>query len=168
MLNSLWLDGLQHARLLCPPVSPGVCSNPYLLSWWCCLTISSSTAPLSFCLQSFPAWGSLPMSRLFTAGGWSTAASASCIKDWLLLGLTGWFDLSAVKGILQSLLQHQRDILQAHLLVSTRTAVTSLIFPKCKSGAHFGSTRYKSVHSLLSKTFQQFHKLLSFISSYGM
>ena len=32
------------------------------LSWWCYLTISSSVAPFSFCLQSFPAPRSFPMS----------------------------------------------------------------------------------------------------------
>ena len=32
-----------------------VCSNSCPLSWWCYLTISSSAAPFSFCLQSFPA-----------------------------------------------------------------------------------------------------------------
>ena len=160
MLNSLWLHGLQHARLLCPPLSPGVCSNSYPLSWWCYLTISSSTAPFSFRLHSFPASGSLPMSQLFASGGQSTGASASAtvlpvsIKEWFPLGLTGWFDLFAVKGILKNFLQHQRNILQVHLLVSILTALTNLIFLKCKSGARFGSTRYKSVHSLLFKTFQ--------------
>ena len=32
MSNSLWPHGLQHTRLLCLPVSPGVCSNSYPLS----------------------------------------------------------------------------------------------------------------------------------------
>jgi len=35
------------------------------------LSISSSAIPFSFCLQSFPASGSFPMSRLFTSGGQS-------------------------------------------------------------------------------------------------
>ena len=39
--------------------------------------MSSSAAPFSFCLQSFPAPGSFPMSRLFALGGQSTGASAS-------------------------------------------------------------------------------------------
>ena len=42
--DSLQLHGLQHARLLCPTLSPGVCSNSCLLSRWCYLTISSSAA----------------------------------------------------------------------------------------------------------------------------
>ena len=44
--NSLWPHGLQHARLLCLPLSPGVCSNSCTLSQWWYITISSSVAPL--------------------------------------------------------------------------------------------------------------------------
>ena len=40
MSDSLWPCGLQHARLLCPPLSPKVCSNSCSLNWWCYLTIS--------------------------------------------------------------------------------------------------------------------------------
>ena len=35
-------------------LSPRVCSDSCLLSWWCYLTISSFAASFSFCLQSFP------------------------------------------------------------------------------------------------------------------
>ena len=59
---TLWCHGSQHAKLICPSVSPGVCSDSCPLSQWCCLTISSSAAPFSFCLRSFPASGSFPMS----------------------------------------------------------------------------------------------------------
>ena len=62
LLSYVWLfgrRGLQHVRLLCPLLSPGVCSNSYSLRWWCYLTISSSAAPFSFCLQSFPVAGSV-------------------------------------------------------------------------------------------------------------
>ena len=54
-----------------------VCSGLYPLSWWCHPTISSSTALFSSCLQSFPASGSFPMSRLSASGGQSIGASAS-------------------------------------------------------------------------------------------
>ena len=52
---SLGPHGLWHTRFLCPLPSPRVRSNSCPLSWWCYLTISSSFAPFSFCLQSFPA-----------------------------------------------------------------------------------------------------------------
>ena len=58
---SLWPHGLQRASLLCPP-SPGVCSSSCREGRWCHPTISSSAA-LFFCLQSFPASESFPMSQ---------------------------------------------------------------------------------------------------------
>ena len=42
---------MQHARLPYPSLSPTVCSNSCPSSWWCYLTISSSTAPFSFALN---------------------------------------------------------------------------------------------------------------------
>ena len=39
----------------CPSPTPGACSNSCPSSRWCHPTISSSVAPFSFCLQSFPA-----------------------------------------------------------------------------------------------------------------
>ena len=51
---------LQHARL------PGACSNSCPSSRWCHPTILSSVIPFSACLQSFPASGSFPMSRLLS------------------------------------------------------------------------------------------------------
>ena len=94
MSDSLRSHRLQHSRLPCPLLSPGVCSNSCPLSWWCYLIFSSSAAPF-FCLQSFPASGSFPMSQLFLSGGQSTGASASAsvlpmnIQSWFPSGLTG-------------------------------------------------------------------------------
>ena len=51
MSDSLWPHGLQHTRLPCPSLSPSICSNSYPLSRWCHLTISSSSSPLSLCLN---------------------------------------------------------------------------------------------------------------------
>ena len=69
MSDSSQPHGLQHARLSCPSPSPRVCPSSCPLSGWCYPTVSSSTAPFSFCLQSFPTSGSFPMSRLLAAGG---------------------------------------------------------------------------------------------------
>ena len=93
MSDCLWPHGLQHARLPYPSPSPRVCSDSCPLSWLCYLTISSSAAPFSFCLQPFPATGSFPVSRLFASGDQTIGASASVlpmnIQGWLPLGLTG-------------------------------------------------------------------------------
>ena len=110
MSDSLWPHGLQHARLPCPSPTPRACSNSRLSSRWCHPTISSSVIPFLFCLQSFPASGSFPMSWLFASGGRSTETSASAsilimnIQDWFPLGLTGLISMQS-KG-LKSFLQH--------------------------------------------------------------
>ena len=64
MSKSLQTHGLQHARLLCLSLSPGVCSNSCPLCHWCHPTISFSVIPFSSCLQYFPASRSFPMSQL--------------------------------------------------------------------------------------------------------
>ena len=99
MSDSLWPHGLQHARIPCPSLSPGACSNLHPLSWWCHPTISSSVIPFSSCPQSFPSSGYFPMSWLFASGGQSIEAAVSAsiflinIQGWFLLGLTGLISL---------------------------------------------------------------------------
>ena len=61
MSSSLWPHGPQHARLPCPSLSPGVCSNSCPLSQLCHPIITSSVVPFSSCPQSFPASGSFSM-----------------------------------------------------------------------------------------------------------
>ena len=86
--------GLQHTRLPCLSLSPGVCSNSCPLGRWCHPTISSSVAPFSSCLQSFPASGSFLVSQFFPSGGRSIGALASAsvlpmnVQVWFPLGLT--------------------------------------------------------------------------------
>ena len=75
--DSLRPRGLQHARPPCPSPTPGVHPNSCPSSRWCHPTISSSVAPFSSRLQSFPASGSFPVSQLFASGGQSAGASAS-------------------------------------------------------------------------------------------
>ena len=92
MSDSLRPHGLEHARLPCPPLSPGVCSNSCLLHPWCHPTILFSVALFTSCSQFFQASGSFSISELFPSGGQSIGASAS-----VLLGLISfridWFDL---------------------------------------------------------------------------
>ena len=98
-LTLMWSHGLQHPRLPCPSLSLRVCPNSCPLSLWCYLTISSSTTPFSFYLQSFPASGSFPMSWLFVLSGQSIGASVSAsvlpvnTQGWFPLGLTGLISL---------------------------------------------------------------------------
>ena len=113
---------LQHTRLPCPSLSPRVCSNSCPLSGWCHPTISFSVAPFSFCLQSFPASGSFPMSWLFASGGQSTGVSASVlvlpmnIQGWFPIGLTGFISLlsKGFSGVFSS------TTIQKHQFFSTQ------------------------------------------------
>ena len=93
--------GLQHTRLPCT-LSPRVCLNTHPLGQWCYLTILSSIYPFSFCLQSFPALESFPMSQLFASGGQRIGASASVSPSNEYSGLIffsiDWFDLLAIQG----------------------------------------------------------------------
>ena len=113
MSDSLWSPELQHPRLSCPSLSPGICLSSCALSQWCHLTTSSSAA-LFFCLQSFPSSGSLPISQFFASGGQSTGASALVINlsneySGLISFRPDWFDLLAVQGTLKSLLQYHNS-----------------------------------------------------------
>ena len=74
--------GLQDARLLCPSPTPRAYSNSCPLRQWCHPTISSSVAPFSSCLQSFPSSGSFPMSQFFASGGQSVQYGLF-IRSWM-------------------------------------------------------------------------------------
>ena len=97
MFHSLLPDGLQQARLPCLLPTPRACSNSRPLSQWCHPTILSSVVPFSFCLQSFPASGSFPMSQLIASVGQRIGVSASVlpvtIKGCVSLGLSGLISL---------------------------------------------------------------------------
>ena len=108
--DSSWPYGLQHPRLPYPSLSPGVYPSSCPLNLWCHPTISSSVILFSFCLQSFPASGSFPMSQLFPFGGQSIGASASAsVLPKSILFRIDWFDFLAFQGTLKSLLQHHNQ-----------------------------------------------------------
>ena len=96
--------GLQRARLPCPSLPPGVCSNSCPLSQWCHPTISSCVIPFSSCPSIFPSI------RVFSNESalcirwpkYGVSALASVlpmkIQDWFPLGWTGWISLQS-KGL---------------------------------------------------------------------
>ena len=138
MYNSLPPNGLQHARLPCPPPTPGPCSNSCSLSRWCHPTISSSVIPFSTCLQSFPALGPFLISQLFTSGGQSIGASASAsvlpmnIQGWFPLGWTGWISLQSKGLSRKSLLQHHSS--KASILWHSTFFIVELSHPYMTTG----------------------------------
>ena len=103
LFDSLQPHGLQQARIHCPSLSPGACSNSCPLSQWFHLTISSSVIPFSSHLQPFPASGSFLMSQFFASGGQSIVSPSASVlpmnnQDWFPLELTGLISLKS-KGL---------------------------------------------------------------------
>ena len=129
--------GLQHTRLPCPSLSPGVCSNSCPLIWWCHPTISSSVAPFSSCPQSFPASGSFLLSPFFISGSQRIGVSALVlpmnIQGWSPSERTGWISLLS-KGLSRvfsnispkaSILQHSAYFMVqlSHPYMTTRKTI---------------------------------------------
>ena len=97
---TLWLQGLQLTRLLCPSPTTEAYSNSCPSSQRCHPMISSSV-PFSSCLQSFPASGFFQMSQFFASDVQNIRVSASVsvlpmnIQDLFPLGLTGRISLQS-------------------------------------------------------------------------
>ena len=107
--ESLWLHGLQPARLPCPPLSAVVCSNSCPLNWWCYLTISSSATTLLLLASVFPrikVFSNESALHIRWPMYWSFSVSSSSeYSGWISFRID-WFDLLAVQGTLKNLLQH--------------------------------------------------------------
>ena len=99
MSDSLQPHGLQHSRLPCPSLSPGVCSDSCPLNPWCHPTVSFSVTSFSLFPQSFLESVSFPMSQLFSSGSWSIGVSVSVIpvNIQFFSFRIDWFDLLAVR-----------------------------------------------------------------------
>ena len=83
MSDSLQPRGLQHARPLCPSLSLSLLkfmsTESMMLS-----NLLTLCCPFYFGLESFPASGFFPMSRLFASGSWSTGSEYIQTKCWKL------------------------------------------------------------------------------------
>ena len=107
MSDSLQPHELQHARLSCPSLFPGACSNSCPLSRWCHPAIPSSVTPFSS-PQFFPASGFFSneltlCTRWLKYWSFSFNISPSNEYSGLIFFRIDWFDL-LVQGILKSLL----------------------------------------------------------------
>ena len=131
--------------------NPGACSNSCPSSRWCHPTISSSVIPFSSCLQSFPASGSFPMSRLFTAGNQSTGASALAsvlpmnIQDCFPLGWTGWISLQS-KGLSRVFFN---TTVQKHQFFSAQPSLWSNSHPYMTTRKTIALTLWTFVHKVM-------------------
>ena len=152
--------GLQYARILCPSLSPGVCSSSCPLSQWCHPAISSSVVSSS-CPQSLPPSESFPMSQLFILGGQSIGVSASSVlpmniqTDFLRMD---WLDLHAVQGTLKSLLQHHSS--KASILWHSSFFTVQLSHPYTTTGKTIALTRRIFVGKVMSLLLNMLSRLV--------
>ena len=110
MSDSLQPHGLQHTRLLCPSLSPKVCSHSCPLSRWCHPTISSSVTSF-FCFPSIRGFSNKSALHIRWPKYWNFSISTSPSNEYsqLISFRMDWFELLAVQGTLNSLLQHHNS-----------------------------------------------------------
>ena len=138
MSDSFRHHDLQHARLLCPSLSPWVCSNSCPLSQWYHPTIHP-LSPHSVLPSIFPSirvFSSESALHIRWPKYWSFSISPSNEYSGLSSFRIDWFDLLAVQETLKSLLQHhslKASILQysaffmvqlSHPFITTRKTMT--------------------------------------------
>ena len=110
MSDSLQLRGLQHARLPCPSLSPGLWSNSCPLRWWCQPNISSCF-PLLLLPSIFPRIRVFSNESALHIGWpkyWSFSFSISPSNEYsgFISFRNDIFDLLDVQRTLKNLLQH--------------------------------------------------------------
>ena len=153
MSDSLWPHGLQHARLPCPPPTPGAYSDSRPSSWWCHPAISSSVVTFFSHLQSLSASGSFPMRVLHIRwpNYWSFSFSISPSNDYsgLISFRIDWFNLLAVQGTLKSLLQHH----SSSILLCSAFFTVQLSHPYVTTGKTIALTRWNFVSKVMSLLF---------------
>ena len=145
--------GLWPARLICPPLSPGVCSDSYPWRRWCYLTILSSATPL-FLPSAFPASGSFLVSQLCIRWPkyWSFSFSSSPSNEYLglIFFRIDWFDI-AVQRTLKGLLQHHS--LKTSVLLCSAFFIVQLSRPYMTTGKTIALTRRTFVGKVMSLLF---------------
>ena len=162
MSDSLWPCELQQAMLLCPSLSPWVCSNACPLNQCCHPTVSSSVTHFSSCPLSFPASGSFPMSQLFASHDQSIGASATAsvlpmnIHGWFTLGLTGLIFLLS-QG-LWYLLQHHKS--KASILRCSAIFMVQILHPYMTPGKIIALTILTFVGKVMSLLFNTLSRLV--------
>ena len=162
--DSLWPNGLQHARLPCPSPTTRAWSNSCSMSWWCHPSFSSSVIPFSSCLQSFPASGSFLMSQFFKSGGQSIGASASVIpmniQDWFHLGWTGLISLQSerLSRVFSNITTQKQQLFGTQLSLQSNSHITT--------GKTIALTSWIFVGKVISPLFNMLPKLvIAFLSS---
>ena len=153
------LHGLQHVRLPCPSLSPGICWNSCPFSRWCHSTIPSSVTSFASCPQSFPASGSFKWvsSSHHVAKALEFQLQHQSFQ-WILRTdflRIDWFNLLAVRGTLRSLLQHHSS--KASILRHSAFLMVQLSHPHVTTGKTIALT----IRNFVGKVMSLLYNMLS-------
>ena len=126
------------------------------------LIISLFAAPF-FCLQSFSASGSFPMSWFFTSGGQSIGVLVSSISpssdySGLISFRIDWFVLLTVQGTIKSLLQHHSS--KTSVLRRSAYFIVQLSHPYMTTGKTTALTIWIFVGKVMSLLFNMLSRLV--------
>ena len=160
MSEALKSQGLQHARPLCPPPPPRVCSNSCPLSQRCYLNHLILCHSILFLPSIFPSF------RVFSREStlcvrWSKYYSFSISPSNEYSGLISfradWFDLLAVQGTPKHLLQHHS--LKASILWCSAFFMVQLPHPYTTTGKTTALTIRTFVGKVISLLFNMLSRL---------
>ena len=152
----------QIARLLCPPLSPGVCSNSCPVSWCCYLAISSPATRFSLLPTIFPRIRVFSKKSVFHISGQSIRVSAS--PPVLLMNIQGWFpwfDLLPTQGTLKIFLKHHSS--KASILRHSAFFMVHLSHPYMINGKAITLTIQTFVSRVTSLLFNTLSRLATAI-----
>ena len=163
MSDSFRPHGLQNARLFCPPLSPGFCSNSCPLSWWCYLTISSSVASFLLLSSIFPSTKFFS-NKLALCIRWpkycsfSFSISPSSEYSGFISFRIDWFGLLSAQGTLKSLLQHHSS--KASVLWCSAFFMVQLSHPYMTTRKTIALTRRTFVSKVIALIFNMLSRLV--------
>ena len=146
MSDSLRPHELQHVRLSCSPLSPGVCSNSCPLSWWSHLRLPPSSFTLN--LSQIRVFSNESALHIRWSTYWSFSNRASNEYSVLISFRVDCFDLLAVQGTLKSLHQHHNS--KAPILWDPAFLVVQLSHPYMTTGKTIALTFVDNVMSLFN------------------
>ena len=136
--------GLQHTRLPCPALTPGACSNSCPLSCWCHLLLPSF-------FPSIRVFSSKSVLLIRQPKYCSFSISPSNEPSGLLSFRIDWFDLHAVQGTLNNLLQHHNS--KASILQCLAFFLVQLSQPYKTTGETIALTIWTFVGKVMSLLF---------------
>ena len=159
--DSFWPKELQLTKLPCPTPTPGAYLNSCPLSQWC----HQPSHPLSFPSLSpaiFPSiriFSSESVLRIRWPKYWSFSFSISPSNEYsgLISSRIDWFDLLAVQGTLNSLLQYHSS--KASIFWHSAFFIVWLSRPYMTTGKTIALTRWTFVGKVLSLLFNMLSRL---------